>query len=70
MSHLEFFLSRINLFLPDLYAVIAKKSQIFSLSLHINQVKRVLSVVAKSLRRLINGELCNLCNLWKLKNCL
>jgi hypothetical protein len=47
------FLRRIKHFLPDLYEVAAKKSEIFSLPLHTNQVKNVLSFIVKTLGCLI-----------------
>jgi hypothetical protein len=40
MSHPEFFLVRKNSFLPDVSALAAKKSAIFSLPMHSHQVKK------------------------------
>jgi hypothetical protein len=49
MSHPEFFLVRKNSFLPDLSELEAKKSQIFSLPIHSNRVKKDGAFAAKSL---------------------
>jgi protein-tyrosine phosphatase len=60
-------LGRINLFLPDLFEMKAKKSEIFSLSFQTNQVKRDLSFPRKirddsyprpSLRRQATSSIC------------
>jgi hypothetical protein len=45
MSHPEFFLSRKYSLLPDLCEVKAKKSPIFSLSLHTHQVTKDVSKI-------------------------
>jgi hypothetical protein len=49
MSHPEFFLVRKILVLPDVSEWKAKKSQIFSLSIHSHQVKQDGAFAAKSL---------------------
>jgi hypothetical protein len=54
LSHPEFFLVRKNSFLPDLSELKAKKSAIFSLSIHSNQVKKDVAFAAKSLILLVN----------------
>jgi hypothetical protein len=49
MSHPEFFLVRKNSVLPDVSELTAKKSAIFSLSIHSHQVKQDGAFAANSL---------------------